>query len=115
MPKYTFQCSSCNTKSVEYTSHVVEELGCESCDGKMLRTLPTISGYEVKELVDTLTNVSWKQEQDELVKQRKDDFYWTKEVPRLVQQYSVETCLEQGWLVYNDKGELVINKPPSKR
>jgi hypothetical protein len=45
----------------------------------------------------------------------KEDYFWEVEVPRLVQTYSTETCIENGWLKYNDKGELVINKPPKKR
>lgn len=35
-------------------------------------------------------------------------------VPRLIQTHSLETALEEGWLVYNDKGELEIGKPKKK-
>lgn len=81
----------------------------------MPRALPTLSGQEVTETVDLLTNRKWKQDQGEIIDNRKENYYWEIEVPRLVEKYSLETCLEQGWLVYNEKEELVINKPPSKR
>ena len=82
----------------------------------MIRQLPNLSSEtEVREVIDPLTNRKWQQDQKELIKARRDQHYWEVEVPRLVQTHSLETCLEQQWLKYNDKGELVINKPPSKR
>jgi hypothetical protein len=82
----------------------------------MDRQLPnTNAPTEIRELVDPYTNVTWGKDHEAVMKHRKETHYWEVEVPRLVQTYSIETCLEQGWLIYNDKGELVINKPPSKR
>jgi 23S rRNA-/tRNA-specific pseudouridylate synthase len=81
----------------------------------MPRALPTLAGQEVRETVDQLTGQQWKQDQKAIIDNRKETHYWEVEVPRLVETYSLETCLQQGWLVYNDKDELVINKPPSKR
>ena len=82
----------------------------------MLRDLPTLSGNaQVTELIDTYTGVNLDQNHTSLIKDRHDQYYWEVEVPRLVQTMSVETCLENGWLIYDDKGDLVINKPPSKR
>jgi len=94
----------------------VETLPCSVCGTTMLREFPnTNSATEVREVVDAYTNRTWGKDHEAVLKKRKEDHYWEVEVPRLVQTYSTETCLEQGWLIYNDKGELVINKPPSKR
>jgi hypothetical protein len=81
----------------------------------MIRQLPNIGGQEVRETVNTLTNTKWKQDQQEILQKRKEDHFWQVEVPRLVQTYSLETCLKEGWLTYNEKGELVIGTAPSKR
>lgn len=113
MPKYRFNCE-CGLEKALYVPLTTESVPCD-CGKPMVRALPNLAGQEVRETVDKLTNRKWKQDQTAIINQRREDHYWEVEVPRLVQQYSVETCLEQGWLVYNDKGELVINKPPSKR
>ena len=115
MPKYRFVCQACQAEDSKYTTASTETIACAKCSGTMDRQMPTLGGQEVRETIDPLTGVTWKQDQKEILKKRRDDHYWEVEVPRLVQTYSVETCLEQGWLVYNEKGELVINKPPSKR
>jgi hypothetical protein len=81
----------------------------------MRRQLPTGGSQAVTEIADSFTGVKRDQNHDELKKERKEQYYWEVEVPRLIETYSIETCLDQKWLVYNDKGELVINKPPSKR
>lgn len=116
MPKYTFLCPNCGKDLQKYTPSNVEEMECDNCHAMTQRQLPTLKGaVEVRELVDSYTNVSWDQNQKDLVKERREDYYWTVEVPRLVEKYSLETCLENQWLIYNEKGELVVNKPPSKR
>ena len=114
MPKYIFKCDVCSKEHAAFTSRSKTLIACE-CGGNMLRELPSISGQEVREVVDAYSNVKHKQNQKELIKSRNEEHYWEVEVPRLVQQYSLETCLEQKWLTYNEKGELIINKPPSKR
>lgn len=115
MPKYNFTCPKCQTRTHKYVPSTIEEVPC-SCGDVMKRELPsTNSPTEVREVVDPYTNRKWGKDHEAVMKKRKDDHYWEVEVPRLVQTYSTETCIEQGWLVYNDKGELVINKPPSKR
>lgn len=115
MPKYIFTCPKCATQTHKYVSVNTITVPC-TCGETMNRELPnTNSETEVREVVDPLTNRKWGKDHKNVMKQRKEDYYWEVEVPRLVQTYSIETCLEKGWLVYNDKGELVINKPPSKR
>ena len=81
----------------------------------MLRMLPSSGTQKVTEVIDQFVGVKRDVDQREALKERRDDYFWEVQVPRLVQEYSVETCIQEGWLVYNDKGELVINKPPSKR
>jgi transcription elongation factor Elf1 len=115
MPKYTFICASCATEKSLYTTVSLETVKCTACGAFMKRQMPKLGSQEVLETIDSVTGVAWKQDQQALIKQRRDEHYWEIEVPRLVQKYSLETCLENKWLVYNEKGELVINKPPSKR
>jgi hypothetical protein len=81
----------------------------------MKRQFPGSGTQQVREVVDTFTNTRQAPDAKAENKARKTEYFWEVEVPRLIQTYSIETCLEEGWLVYNDKGELVINKPPSKR
>jgi predicted RNA-binding Zn-ribbon protein involved in translation (DUF1610 family) len=116
MPKYNFSCKSCSTKVHKYVPATIETTTCPQCGEVMNRDLPnTNSQTEVRELVDPYTNITWGKDHEAIMKKRREDHYWKVEVPRLVEKYSVQTCIEQGWLVYNDKGELVINKPPSER
>lgn len=114
MAKYTFLCEKCGKSKQLITSVKTKTIQCE-CGEPMTRQLPNIAGQQVMETVDTFTNTKRADNHDEMIKKRRDDYYWEVEVPRFIQTYSTATCLEQGWLVYNEKGELVINKPPSKR
>lgn len=116
MPKYVFQCSSCTFRQHKYVPSSVESLECPECKNMMNREMPNLAGpAQVTETIDSYTGATVDQNHAEQVKQRRDDYYWNVEVPRLVQKYSVETCIENRWLVYDEKGNLVINKPPSKR
>lgn len=116
MPKYIFTCQTCKAKAHKYVPVSIETVQCSACGSLATRDLPnTNSPTEVKELVDPYTNRKWGKDHEAVMKDRRETHYWEVEVPRLVEKYSLETCLEQGWLIYNDKGELVINKPPSKR
>lgn len=115
MPKYRFKCSTCNKEVEKFCSHKTQELPCADCKTVMKRLLPNSGIQKVTEVVDSFTGVTQTPNQREELKQRRDDHFWEVQVPRLVQEYSLETCLQEGWLVYNDKGELVINKPPRKR
>lgn len=116
MPKYIFSCNSCATKTHKYVPTTVETIPCKACGEVMNRDFPnTNAPTEVRELVDPLRNITWGKDHEAVMKNRKETHYWEVEVPRLIQTHSIETCIEQGWLIYNDKGELVVNKPPSKR
>lgn len=114
MPKYVFTCPTCGKSEQKFTSVKTSELDC-TCGAKQKRQLPNIAQQQVNETIDQYTGVKRDQNHVENIKDRRDEHYWNVEVPRFVQHYSTETCIENGWLVYNEKGELVINKPPSKR
>jgi hypothetical protein len=110
MPKYNFVCESCSIKTHKYVSAKTETVVC-TCGKNMHRQLPVIEGQtEVRELIDPYLNKRHVKDQDTLLKDRRRTHFADVEIPRLVDTYSVETCLENKWLVYNDKGELVINK-----
>ena len=115
MPKYRFLCSACGLEQTKLSSVDVLHIACSNCGKPSDRQLPVILGQQVNEVVNDYTGTNVNQNQKELLAKRRDDHYWEVEVPRLVERYSIETCIENGWLVYNDKGELTINKPPSKR
>jgi len=115
MPKYYFFCEKCDIKVHRYVASSVLSTVC-TCGNKTTRLLPKIDGQtEVREIVDPYLNKTHQKDQKEILDERREQYYWEIEVPRLIEKYSLETCLEQKWLVYNDKGELVINKAPSKR
>lgn len=117
MPKYTFQCSSCNVRTQKYTNQSVKDIVCPECFAMAERLLPAISGAKTNETVDKLFNRKHVSDQKNIIKERKLDYYWEVEVPNLVNSgvYSIETMLEQGWVFYNEKNELVTRtKPPEK-
>jgi len=115
MPKYRFICLDCSNELLKITSVETNLVKCCVCGGDAKRQLPNISGQQVNEVVNSYTNTTVNQNQSEILSKRREDHYWEVEVPRLIEKYSLETCLENGWLVYNDKGELSTNKSPSKR
>lgn len=115
MPKFRFVCDACKAEIEIFASPKKETSKCSACGGEMKRQFPGNGSQRVREVIDPFTNVRTAPDEKEQNKARKTEYFWEVEVPRLIQTYSLETCLEEGWLVYNDKGELVINKPPSKR
>lgn len=113
MPKFRFLCE-CGQEIERFASPKTQEMTC-TCGKSMKRQFPGSGSQQVREVVDSFTNVRQTPDAQAENKSRKTEHFWEIEVPRLIQTYSLVTCLEEGWLVYNDKGELVINKPPSKR
>jgi len=112
-----FYCLACKNKQAFYVSSQTNNKPCAKCkDGVMERQLPNISSPDVKELVDSYTNIHLPADNKEILEARRSEYFWKVEVPRLVNDYPLEECLKQGWLVYNEKGELVLQtKPPHKR
>lgn len=119
MPKYTFRCPSCGSDRQMYVPRLVEEVECKDCNGTMKRQMPTLNGpANVREVVDKYTGITHVDGQPDMVKERREDYYWSVEVPRLVNSgtYSVETMIENGWIQVDDAGKIHVNdKPPSKR
>lgn len=119
MAKYTFKCQSCEWTGQKYASASSTSTTCEKCSGVADRQLPTLNGpANVTEVVDKYTGLTVRPDQKEQVKSRRDEYYWTVEVPRMVASgtYSVETMLENGWIFFDDSGKIHINKtPPHKR
>lgn len=117
MPKYTFICPDCNNIKQTYISVKKSSIDCDVCGGLMNRSLPNIGGIQTNELHDKYTNKSLVQDHKEIVNERKQDYYWSVEVPKMVNSgvYELETMLEKGWVYYDEKGQLVTRtKPPQK-
>lgn len=115
MPKYTFTCHTCGDSRQEYVPVSVKDITCGRCDSAMIRQMPILADkVEVKELIDSHQGVSWKEDQQKLVKDRKRTYFWEIEVPRMVASgiYSLETMLENKWVYYDDKGNLVTRTNP---
>lgn len=114
MPKYTYTCT-CGKSKKSYQPSDISSILCE-CGGEMTRQMPTTSRADVKEVVDSFMGLSIDPDQDAILKERKLDYYWAVEVPRLCNQYSPAHCLTNGWMYIDEKGQLQIHtKPPHKR
>lgn len=117
MPKYTFICEKCDTLVQKYTSRDKKAIKCK-CGGSLQRQLPRPNKADVEETIDKYMGTKQRPDQREVVQQRRDEYYWTIEVPRLVNSgtYSVETMLEMGWIYLDEKNQIQINtSPPHKR
>jgi len=79
--------------------------------------MPTLRGLKNTETVDKFTNKKHIDDQQSIISERKADYYWEVEVPKLVNSgvYGLDTMLEQGWVYYDEKHKLVTRtKPPQK-
>lgn len=119
MPKYTFKCQECGSAESLYLGRHVKSVTCKECGGETERQLPKLSGQvDVNEVIDGYTGVIHRPDQREIVEKRRNEYYWSVEVPRLVNSgtYSVETMLEMGWIYLDEKDHVQINdKPPHRR
>ena len=118
MPKYTFKCEH-GHEIQTHVSSSVKSLPCKICNLEMNRLMPTLNGpANVRELIDKYTGITHIDGQLDLIKERRDDYYWAVEVPRFVNSgtYSIETMLENEWITVDDAGKIHINnKPLAKR
>ena len=115
MPKFSFTCSSCSKTFQKYVSLKTTILDCE-CGAKAERQMPHLAPTETREIIDPITGRKWKDNQQALLKERKEDYFWKIEVPRLVRTHCLETCLSEGWAYIDDHGKVcVYDKPPYKR
>lgn len=117
MAKFRFKCEHCNTTVEKYASSSTESLPCGNCSLEMKKQFPNIGSRKTTERVNAFLNINHEEDHDKKLDDRRTKYFWEVEVPRLVESgtYSVETCLENGWLVYNEKGELEIGKGPLKK
>lgn len=118
MPRFKFKCSKCNTIVAKRVKIHTKEIECE-CGEIMQWQMPILNGTsEVTETVDKNFGTKWRADHKDDLKMRKDLYFWQHEVPRLVNSgiYGLDTLIENGWIIINDKGEIEIQtKPPHKR
>lgn len=116
MPKYRFICG-CGAEVMKYTSASTYSVTCEICKSSMDRQIPSfIEKATVKELVDSYTGIHLPPDNKEILDSRRSEYFWKVEVPRLVTEYPVEHCLQEGWMFINEQGKLQVQtKPPYKR
>lgn len=115
MPKYVYTCE-CGISRKKYAPVSCKTIECE-CGKDMKRQMPTLRGLKNTETVDKFTNKKHIDDQKNIIDERKADYYWEVEVPRLVNSgtYELDTMLEQGWVYYDEKHNLVTRtKPPQK-
>lgn len=116
MPKYTFICDKCSKSIQKYLSPSQRFNQCE-CGQTVERQLPKIPAPKTTENVDKMSNRKHVADQANQMKERKLTYYWEVEVPNMVNSgiYSIETMLEQGWVYYNEKGELTTRTKPIQK
>ena len=115
MAKYRYLCDSCKKEKTSDSSSSSNSIAC-TCGNQMTRLPPTITKSELKEVVDKYTNIHLSPDNDEIIKQRKLEHYWAVEVPRLVNEYPIETSLQEVWMYFDESNKLQVQtKPPHKR
>ena len=116
MPKYTFLCNKCGKSLQKYLPTSQRFSQCD-CGENVERQLPKVAPPKTTECVDKMFNRKHVADQDNQMKERKLDYYWEVEVPKMVNSgiYSIETMLEQGWIYYNEKGELTTRTKPVQK
>lgn len=119
MPKYVFICKKCENRYDKYQAATLKTSLCPVCKTEVIRSLPVLNGQvDVMENVDKYTGIVVRQDQQEQIQLRKEEYYWSVEVPRFVNSgtYTLETMLENDWVYLDEKDNICINnKPPSKR
>lgn len=114
MPKYTFNCE-CGYSTQKIVSRNKKSISCPECGKEVTRSMPRLSGaVDVEENVDDFKK-KWKKDQKQLLDERQQKYYWEHEVPKMVNSgvYGLDTMLENGWVYYDEKGQLQTRtKPP---
>jgi len=117
MAKYTFICDKCHVTQQMYVGSSLLEKECQ-CGGTLHRQLPKLSQSTSYEKPDKDSACRWIDDQPAVIQSRKEQFYWSVEVPRMVNSgtFSIETMLDNGWITVSEEGNMIINtKPPSQR
>lgn len=114
MAKHKYKCTMCDRERTLYFKSQ-EDVLC-SCKAKMALQLPILGGKaQVKECVDKDRNISWIDDQEKILQDRKKEHYWKVLVPEMVNSgtYSIQTMLENGWIYFDANEKLQIRiKPP---
>lgn len=117
MPRYTFKCPHCESYEQKITDISTKEITCHHCGKVMSRQMPILKGIKTTEVIDKYTGVTHVADHKQQLTERKEDFYWSIEVPKLVNSgiYELGTMLQQGWVYYDEKHNLITRtKPPQK-
>jgi len=120
MPKYTFMCPKCGYFLQKGVKRSVKRLNCPKCPlASMERLLPKLNGNaSISEVINKYTGQVQNQDQSIMVQERRAKYYWSIEVPRMVNSgtYGVDTMLQQGWIWFDDKKQMRIHTvPPNER
>ena len=118
MPKYRFTCSVCENQQSAIVSAKINNIVCALCNNSMHRNMPILNGPSTtSEVVDKYTGITQIDDQPLIIKDRKEDYYWSVEVPRMVNSgtYSLETMLENSWIYVDDSGKIHVNTKPLKK
>lgn len=117
MPKYRFTCRQCEAEIVKYVPASTLYAVCSVCGGDMQRLIPsTVEQSTVKEMVDSYSGIHLVPDNKEILEARRSEYFWAVEVPRLVQEYPPDHCLKEGWIYYDEQGNIKVHtKPPHKR
>jgi len=117
MPKYTYECLNCQTTTQKFANIKDKTQECPKCCADMDRKMPKLKAAKVTEIVDKYSNKKQIQDQKEVLLERKLDYYWKHEVPKMVESgiYGLDTMVEKGWVYYDEKHNLITRtKPPQK-
>lgn len=118
MSKYTEKCPSCSFSKQYFGNRKdAPNRNCPECGTTMQKQMPNLKGVRTTETVDKYTNKKHVEDHKKHIEERKQDFYWSKEVPKMVASgvYELSTMLEKGWVYYDEKNNLVTRtKPPQK-
>lgn len=117
MPKYTYECTDCDIQIQKFANVTDKTTKCPKCHEQIPRRMPLLKAPKVTEVVDKYSNKKHMDNHKNVLQERKLDYYWKHEVPKFVESgtYELDTMLEQGWVYYDEKGNLTTRtKPPQK-
>lgn len=116
MPKYTYKCSSCDKELQKFAGIKDSIIDCD-CGEVMSRCMPKIKSPKVTEVIDKYLNKKHVEDQKSKLQERKLDYYWKHEVPNMVDSgtYALDTMLEQDWVYYDEKGNLITRTVPPQK
>jgi len=117
MAKRTYKCLRCE-RVQQLVGPRSASVVCDTCGEIMVVQMPIVSKPTVHESPDKQSGKLWLDDHAQVMKDRKENYYWAVLVPRMVQSgvYSMETILQNGWAWIDDAGHMhVYDKPPSRR